>query len=486
MSKKKVTLKQGCAIAVVIYFAVMAIFWFCSYEQLNSRDDSTDMLQNDTVIGEITRDTVFSQAFIAENDCQLTGLSFLTAIYGRKNTAHLEISVSDGNSIIAYSSVDTSLLSDNEEAVIRFDNPPELRKSKKYTVYITAPDGEPGNAVTIYAGTKYAAGKVNVKADLDEQMKTTCNGTVLDYALCWRVNTRTPLIWGAVYPFAAAGLGVLFILYCVYLNWCSRNGRVCLGLKLITAFSRYRYLIKQLVSRDFKTKYKRSVLGVLWSFLNPLLMMAVQYVVFSTLFSSSINNFALYLLIGIVCFNFFSECAGMCLTSIIGNASLITKVYVPKYIYPVSRAFSSCVNLFFSLIPLVGVMLITRSPLSKSLLLVPIPLLCLFAFSLGIGMILATMMVFFRDTQFLWGVISMVWMYITPIIYPESILPQDLMWLFRLNPLYHIVKTMRCMVMDGISPDPVEYLIMIGMTALTIIAGAFVFKKNQDKFVLNI
>ena len=131
-----------------------------------------------------------------------------------------------------------------------------------------------------------------------------------------------------------------------------KKGRTCLGLKLVHAFSRYRFLIQQLVSRDFKTKYKRSVLGIVWSFLNPLLTMLVQYVVFSTIFKSDIPNFPVYLLTGIVLFNFFSEACSMGITSILGNASLITKVYVPKYIYPVTRVLSSGINMLFSLVPL--------------------------------------------------------------------------------------------------------------------------------------
>ena len=281
-------------------------------------------------------------------------------------------------------------------------------------------------------------------------------------------------------------MGVALIIYCVYMVHCEKYDINCLGLRMVNAFSRYRYLIKQLVSRDFKTKYKRSVLGVLWSFLNPLLMMTVQYVVFSTLFKSTIPNFALYLMIGIVCYNFFNECAGMCLNSITGNASLITKVYVPKYIYPVSKMLSSGINLLLSFIPLLIVLLITQVGFSKSMILLPVPIICLAAFSLGIGMVLATMMVFFRDTQFLWSVISMIWMYVTPIIYPESILPQQYLYVFKFNPLYHIIRMVRTMFMDGVSPEPKAYLISIILSFGTLIIGSVIFRKNQDKFVLNI
>ena len=244
--------------------------------------------------------------------------------------------------------------------------------------------------------------------------------------------------------------------------------------------------MKQLVTRDFKTKYRRSALGVLWSFLNPLLTMLVQYLVFSALFRSNIPNFALYLLIGIVCFSYFSEATSLSLTSIIGNAGLITKVYVPKYLYPLTRVISSTINFFFALIPLFAVLLLTRTPIRWSFLLLPLPILCLFALCLGVGMLLASSMVFFRDTQFLWGVVSMLWMYATPIFYPESILPQRLLPLFRCNPLYHVLLFIRTILMDGVSPEPKSYLLMIIACLIPLIIGATVFKKTQDRFVLYI
>ena len=125
---------------------------------------------------------------------------------------------------------------------------------------------------------------------------------------------------------------------------------------LCTLFCRYQFLLKQLVGRDFKTKYKRSVLGMAWSFMNPLLTMTVQYIVFSTLFKSNMANYPVYLLSGIVFFNFFSEAVSMGMTSITGNASLIKKVYMPKFVYPVARICSSLINLGLALIPLLLVM----------------------------------------------------------------------------------------------------------------------------------
>ena len=176
----------------------------------------------------------------------------------------------------------------------------------------------------------------------------------------------------------------------------------------------------------------------------------------------------------------------MALGSIVGNASLITKVYVPKYIYPVTRVMSSGINFGLSLIPLFFVLLVTRTPIRPSILLLPYGVGCLFAFSLGVGMFLAASMVFFRDTQFLWGVVNMLWMYATPVFYPESIIPAQIMPFYKCNPLYHIIRFIRIVLMDGVSPEPKAYLLTFIVAFVPLLIGATVFKRTQDKFVLNI
>ena len=212
--------------------------------------------------------------------------------------------------------------------------------------------------------------------------------------------------------------------------------------------------------------------------------MCVQYFVFSTIFKNDIENFAVYLLIGVVLFNFFSEACGMALTSILGNAGLITKVYVPKYIYPLTRVMSSMVNLAISLIPLLIVCLVTGVHFHKSAVLALYFIVCLVIFCLGLGLLLATSMVFFRDTQFLWGVLTMVWMYATPIFYPETILPQEFRFVLNINPLYHFLRSMRMCILDGISPEPFVYVQCFGIALAMLLIGALIFKIKQDRFVL--
>lgn len=174
----------------------------------------------------------------------------------------------------------------------------------------------------------------------------------------------------------------------------------------------------------------------------------------------------------------------MALGSIVGNASLITKVYVPKYIYPLTRVMSSVINFGISLLPLVLVSVITGVHFRKSAVLAFYFFACVIVFSLGLGLFLSAAMVFFRDVQFLWGVLSMIWMYATPIFYPETILPDNFKIILHVNPLYHFLKNARICILDGISPEPIVYIQCMLIALAALVVGALGFRKSQDRFVL--
>ena len=173
-------------------------------------------------------------------------------------------------------------------------------------------------------------------------------------------------------------------------------------------FWRYRYLLQNLITRDFKLKYRRSVLGVAWSVLNPLLMCLVMYAIFTSIFAGmrgqNIDNFAVFLLVGQLLFNFFRESTTMAMESVLKNAPLLRKVYIPKYIFPLEKVCFGLVNCLFSFVALVLVMLITRTPLHLSFILCVYPLATLFFFCLGIGLFLSATYVFFRDVMHMWEV----------------------------------------------------------------------------------
>lgn len=215
-------------------------------------------------------------------------------------------------------------------------------------------------------------------------------------------------------------------------------------------------------------------------------MMVIQYVVFVNLFKFNVDNYAVYLLTGIVMYNGMSDTTTQAMSSITGNASLITKVYVPKYIYPVSKVLSTSINLLLSMLPLMLVAIFTGLAPKWSWLLLPYAIVCQIVFTIGVSFVLSSLMVFFRDMQFLWGVFTTAWMYATPIMYPISILPGLMQQLERVNPMYHYITFMRTIIIDGIAPSPDRFLACALFAVAAFVIGSIVFKKTQDQFVLYI
>ena len=478
--------KKKLAAVLAVYAVLAAAFYLLGGKQLHVRDAETDDMVTPTGdVNEIYAGSEITQPFALDAD-RITGVTLLTATYGRENGCHLTVSVSRNGQTLASVTVPASALTDSGETALSFDAPVAITPGEKLTLTVTSPDGSGGDAVTVYYGSGISVSKGTVEKQLDSSELAAVDGKALDGILCFQVNGQENLLFGSIYWYLAAAVGLALAAYGLLLLQKKKRGLPSPTLRFFDAIRRYRFLMEQLVNRDFKTKYKRSVLGVCWSFLNPLLMMLVQYVVFSTLFKSNIPNFPLYLLTGIVCFNFFNESTSMCLQSISGNAGLITKVYVPKYIYPVTRVLSSSINLLLSLIPLALVMAITRTPLRIQALLIVFGIFCLEVLCLGVGLILASLMVFFRDTQFIWSVLVTILNFATPIFYPESIIPSRFLLLYKMNPLYHTVRFLRIVLMDGVSPEPKAYGLCLIAALVPLAIGIMVFKKCQDKFVLYI
>ena len=256
--------------------------------------------------------------------------------------------------------------------------------------------------------------------------------------------------------------------------------------KLGYNFVKYYDLLIELVLRDIKVKYKRSVLGFAWSILNPLLMMIVMSIVFSTIFRSDIKNFPMYLITGQVIFSFFSEATNSAMMSIIGNGGLIKKVYIPKYIFPLSKVMFSFSNMIFSLVAVIIVAIATKLPITPAILLFPLPLIYVFVFSLGIGLLLASYAVFFRDLLHLYGIILLIWTYLTPIFYPITILPPSIKLLLKFNPLYVFISNFREIVLYGNVPSLFSNLLCIAYAILALIIGTLAFRRTKDKFIFYI
>lgn len=249
---------------------------------------------------------------------------------------------------------------------------------------------------------------------------------------------------------------------------------------------KFKYLMGDLVTRDIKTKYRRSALGVLWSVLNPLLMMLVTTAVFANIFRFDIKDFPIYYLTGSLIFNFVSESTSFSLTSILGASGLIKKVYLPKYIFPLEKCVFSLVNMLFSFVAVVIVFFVLGSEVHLTMLMFPIPMLYAFVFSVGLSLTLSTLNVFFRDVGHLWSVFVTAWMYITPIIYPISILPGWVLTLVKLNPLYYYVEYFRSVFVYGTVPGLMENMVCLCCSGIMLLIGVNVFRKNQDKFILYI
>lgn len=255
----------------------------------------------------------------------------------------------------------------------------------------------------------------------------------------------------------------------------------------IEIFRKYKPLLGQLVQKDIKLKYRRSFLGYIWSILNPLLIMAIMVLVFSNMFRFDIENYPVYLIIGQTIFNFISDATNQAMWSITGNAALMKKTYVPKYIFTFSRITSSFVNMLFALGAMLVVFIICQVDFSVYMFFIPLILVQVYIFALGLGMLLASGTVFFRDVQYIYGAFLTAWMYATPIFYPLEQLSERLQWSIKhFNPLYSYIAQFRTIVLNSAFPDigVIIYGFVIAFIMLGV--GVYVFVKTQDKFILYI
>lgn len=252
----------------------------------------------------------------------------------------------------------------------------------------------------------------------------------------------------------------------------------------LASFNRYKYLLRFLVKRDFVARYRKSVLGVLWSLLNPMLTMLIMTIIFSYLFKNQIANFPVYMLSGQIIFSFFSESTTQAMNSVIAGEGIIKKVYVPKYIFPLSKVLSSLVNLAFSLLAFLIVFIITRAPFHWSMLLLPIPIIYTFVFALGISMLMSSMAVFFRDLTYLYTIFLTLLMYLTPLFYPVEILPAWLQPIIGINPMYQFINYFRSLAIYGTIPGLWTNIVCIGFAFAALCCGVYAFMSQQDKYIL--
>lgn len=256
--------------------------------------------------------------------------------------------------------------------------------------------------------------------------------------------------------------------------------------KYVDNFMQYRFLLSELVKKGIKLKYRRSYLGIVWSMLEPLLTMIVLTIVFGTLYGNTDRTFPVYILTGRLLYSFFAQSTKAALKSIRQNSAMIKKVYVPKYLYPLSSVLFNYVIFLISLIVLAAVSVLLGVKPTLYLIQAPVALILILIMSYGIGMILATIGVFFRDMEYLWSVGLMLVMYTCAIFYyPEKLLKSGWAWILKYNPLYCVIDIFRSSVF-GEAMNVDYFLYALCFSIVMMIFGLICFKKKQDDFILYI
>ena len=247
------------------------------------------------------------------------------------------------------------------------------------------------------------------------------------------------------------------------------------------------FVLRSLVSRDFKLKYRRSVLGVLWSLLNPLLMMIVMAAVFSFMFSFKIENFPVYLILGTIMFEYMSRSTAAAMVSITESQALIKKIRIEKLIFPLEKVMFELVNLGLSMIAAIAVMIFFRVvPSLHVIWALPLLLVLVTLFCTGLSLLLSALAVFFRDVMHLWSVVITAWTYATPLFYPYDMLDGWMQTVMQFNPMYHYITFFRDIMMWNTLPSTNQMLACIGMAVITFAIGLLVFRKTESKFILYI
>lgn len=476
MDQKRVkTLPGRLGVFMLVYLLLALVLYWIVADNWAKTSVETDTVSMSQLLVE---NAVVEQTFTAQMDC-VERLSITPHFNSPDRSGSIRLSLYDGETLLTEQTADASQLTSDTANKIILATPLSGMQGKQLNLVIDPQ----GTGMSLWSGNTMSAGKfdVNVATAGLTVNSEAAEGTLVLVTGGYNLLSGKRLYW----PVAL----VLLCVCCVLFALTDRNlrsGKHSMLTMLVNVCKQYKFLLKQLVSRDFRVKYKASMLGVLWSFLNPLLSMLVYLFVFSTVFRSDVEYFPVYLMSGIVLFNYFSEATSLGLTAITGNSMLITKVYMPKVIYPTSKVLSSTINLCISFIPLLIVMMITGVPFHKSMLLLPVVVMFLLMFSLGMSLILSTMNVFFRDTQFLWSVLLTMFNFLTPVFYPESIIPAQFQTLYHMNPMYQILFFMRSITIGGVSPTPVTYLYCLLTSVVPLLLGLWIFRRNQDKFVLHL
>ena len=252
---------------------------------------------------------------------------------------------------------------------------------------------------------------------------------------------------------------------------------------LVHDLIRHRELIWALALKELRIRYKRSLLGFLWALLNPALLMIILTVVFGSLMRFSIHHYAIFLLSMLLPWTFFAQSLAYSVESVVGNAQLLKKIRVPKFVFPLAAVIANIINFFLSLIPLALLIVLLRFPLHWTWLYLPVPMLGLFLFTLGASFFFAAANVFYRDVSHIIQIILSAWFYVSPIIYSLDFIPAKHRWLFRLNPMLYVLNGFRLSIYYGLLPSPQSVFMSAACGLVALMIGFAVFRRYEDLFV---
>ena len=247
---------------------------------------------------------------------------------------------------------------------------------------------------------------------------------------------------------------------------------------------RYKDLLRLLVVTNIKARYKRSVLGMAWTLLNPLLMMIVMTIAFSALFRFSLPNYPVYVLSALVLWQFFTQTTTHAMNQLAWGNDLLKKVYIPPAVFPVSAVGTGLVNLGLSVIPLAIIMLVMRHPFTWALLWLPVSVFLISLFCIGLGLLVSIIAVFFSDFVQMYGVILRIWFYLTPVMYPERIIPEKYLWIVKLNPMYHFMRCWRDPIYLGTLPPIESVFVCVAWAFGTLFLGWWAFSRKAHEFAV--
>lgn len=252
---------------------------------------------------------------------------------------------------------------------------------------------------------------------------------------------------------------------------------------LIQRMKKQQFLFEELVKRDFKQKYKRTVLGMGWSILSPLLTLFVLNIIFSNFFGNRLQHYTIYLFCGNLLFSYFSESTNQGMSSLVANAGIFSKVNVPKYIFLLSKNVSSLINFGLTLSIFFVFVVVSGLPITPKFLFLLYPIACLILFNIGMGLILSALFVFFRDIGYLYSIFTMLLMYSSAIFYSIDILPKNLQFLFYLNPVFVYITYFRSIVINGFIPTISYHLLCALYAVAVLVIGGYIYKKYNHEFL---